>query len=89
MHNNTVAAIGWICCMILGVCVVAGVAYYNLEKPSYNEVVLELVDRHNLNPMVFECMKRNWNLVSDYEICKIIAQDPRSTKEGLENRLAD
>ena len=93
MHENTVNAIAWVSCMIFGVCLVAGITYYNIEQPSPQEIkaeaVLELVREHGMNPMVFECMDRNWNMVSDYEICKIVAQNPRITEENLENRLAD
>jgi len=93
MHKNTVNAIAWVCCMIFGICVVAGVTYYNVEQPSSREIkaqtVLELVRDHGMNPMVFECMDRNWHMVSDYEICKIVAQNPKITKEELERSLAD
>ena len=93
MKDNTLAAIGWFCCTSIAICAIAGIVYYNLEQPSPQEIqaeaVLELVREHGMNPMVFECMDRNWNMVSDYEICKIVAQNPKITKEDLERRLAD
>ena len=98
MHENTLYAFAWGCLAIVVLAIIAGATYYNITEPSIAELrieatkirmeaTLQLVEEHGFNPMIFECMKRDWSTVGDFEICKIVAEDPYVTKEKLEERF--
>ena len=87
MEDNTLYSIIWTCIASICLSLVGAVLYYNLEKPSLNELVIQLVNEHNMNPMIGECIDRQWNTVDVFEICQIVAGNPYITKEEIKERF--
>ena len=85
MKEYTLYAIFWVCVTIVSLCGIAGMTYYNIVVPSKQvveaQLISELVEKYGINPMVIECMGRNWHNVSDFEICRKAAENPIAVDE--------
>ena len=80
MHDNIMHSIAWVCIATVAISAIAALTYYNVTEPSQLEIkyeaAMKMVDEHGVNPMLIECMSRNWNIVSDFEICKAAVENP-------------
>lgn len=73
----------WICVAFV-ICFVASLLTLpNMDKPSDNEIMLELVAQ-GVSPAVMECLSRNWNQIPEYEICKTVLTNNNLTREEAE-----
>ena len=87
MLNNISFMFMWLCSAIMVVSFFGSILYYNLEKPSYNEMVMELVEKYDINPIVLACMDENWQIVSNFEICRVAAQNPKMSEDEMNQIL--
>lgn len=88
MLNNLSFIFMWLCSTIMVVSFFGAVLYYNLQTPSFNEMVIELVEKYDINPMVLQCMDENWQVVANFEICRVAAQNPRMSDDEM-NKILD
>ena len=83
MSDNATWMGFWICIAFV-VCFVASLLVIpNMDKPSDNEIMLELVTQ-GISPAVMECLSRNWNQIPEYEICKTVLTNNNLTREEAE-----
>lgn len=73
--------------------------YYNLEAPSQTELRYQhkektldfkkdMVSQYGVSPAVLECLERDWDKVSVYQICKEVLSNHNLTKDEA-RRLSD
>lgn len=75
---------GWTCSTIMVLAVISGIVYYNLEA---DRAIIAYIAENNLNPMILECMNKNWTTVDTYEICKIVSSNPKISEDELRGAL--
>ncbi|KKN46812.1 hypothetical protein LCGC14_0669410 [marine sediment metagenome] len=73
----------WICVAFVICFVVSLLTLPNIDKPSDNEIMVELVAQ-GISPAVMECLSRNWNQIPVYEICKTVLTNNDLTREEAE-----
>lgn len=76
--------VGWLCSTIMVVSFIGGIVYYNLEA---DKVIIAYIVENNLNPMIIECMGKQWNTVETYVICKLVAENPKISVDELNGGL--
>ena len=89
MLGNVSFIFMWLCITIIAVSFFGSVLYYNLEKPSFNEMVVELVEEYDINPIVLECMNKDWGRVSNFEICRLAVQNPKMSEEEMNQLIGE
>ena len=84
MNNDSVTIISWVCVTIMFCVLISGITYYNVVKPTLIEVMERMVQDYNINPLIIECMDRDWSRVPEFEICKIVAENHKVKLEDIE-----
>lgn len=80
-------AVIWACFTIMFCLFVGSILYYNIEKPSHNEVMIKL-GGIGYSPAIIRCaVKSNWNNPLEYEICKKILVNNNLTLEEAEDLI--
>ena len=75
MDDNQFYSVIWVCVAVVAVTIVSAVVYYNVVKPSENEVLMMVIDKYDLNPVVYECMTRDWAQLHEFEICRTVFEN--------------
>jgi hypothetical protein len=71
---------------VVAVVFISWIGICNYGGLSQAEVMLQLSQQHNLHPAVVDCMlNRNWNVVSDFEMCRKIFESANLSMERVEN----
>lgn len=85
MSDNQLYAIIWLGIMAIVISISVCVTVYALNTPSDYEIMERMVSKYNVNPMVFECMDRNWSQAPDYNICKKVIENHKLTNEEAQH----
>ena len=88
MHENKMYSIVWCAIAAVIITLILSVTYYNLQKPSKNEMYERLVGEYKVNPMIMRCLELDWGFVANYEICKSVADNHELSEEETK-RLRD
>lgn len=83
MSDNATWMGFWICIAFTICFTVALLVIPKMDKPSDNEIMVELVGQ-GISPAVVECINRNWNQIPEYEICKTVLTNNNLTREEAE-----
>lgn len=95
MEDNNLYAWIWGIVAIVAVVAIASLTYYNLEAKSNVQISNEfkvkklefqqtMVKDYNVSPAVLECLERDWDNVSVYQICKEVLSNSELTREEAE-----
>ena len=83
MKEYTFYAWIWLCITIMMCSLIGAMFYYHYSKPNDAEIMERLVRDVGINPMVIECMNRNWSMATDYEICKLVVEKHKISPENI------
>lgn len=83
---------GWACVTIIVVSAVTSLTYYNITAPSGSQLAYEhkekklkfqetMVKQYSVSPAVLECLERDWDNVSVYQICKEVLSNQKITQD--------
>lgn len=84
MNDNTANVnITFIICLMISF-IIGCIAYYNIVKPSNNELMVELYDK-GVHPAVVECINRSWTTTDVVRICeKVLTESDMTYEEAKE-----
>lgn len=71
---------------LVAIVAVSWIGFCNYNSVGQSEVMLQLAQERGLHPVVVDCMmNRNWNIVSDFEMCRKIFEKANLTMEQAED----
>lgn len=89
LSSNALGAIFFVLVAMIAMTTITAVYFHSVKFIGQNEMVLELVEKHDINPMIIRCMNASWSSRDVFDICSILAKDPNIAKIDLEKVLSN
>lgn len=89
LSSNALGAIFFVLVAMIAMTIITAVYFHSVKFIGQNEMVLELVEKHDINPMIIRCMNASWSSRDIFDICSILAKDPKISAADLKEVLSN
>ncbi len=87
LSGNGLAAIAFSLIAMVVLTLITSIYFYNVNRIGKGELVLELVEKYDINPMIIKCMHGTWETVPTFQICSILAKNAKISEAELRKAL--